>query len=63
MSVTRGTLKGVYGESNPQDLRDMAKAERLHARFQWLIAGPLIDHAYAGPADKGSTEYLQPEHL
>jgi hypothetical protein len=29
MSGTRGTLEGVYGELYPQDLCDMAKAERL----------------------------------
>ena len=48
MSVTRGTPEGVYGELNPQDLRDMAKAERLQARFQWLIAGPLITTSMQG---------------
>jgi hypothetical protein len=41
MSVTRETPEGVYGEWNPLDLRDMAKAERLQARFQWPIAGSL----------------------
>jgi hypothetical protein len=41
MSVKRGTLEGVYGELNPQDLRDTVKAERLQARFQWPTAGPL----------------------
>jgi hypothetical protein len=40
MSVTRGTSEGVYGELNPQDLRDMAKAEQLEARFQGFIADP-----------------------
>ena len=48
MSVTRGTPEGVYGELNPQDLRDMAKAERLQARLQWLIAGPLITTSMQG---------------
>jgi hypothetical protein len=41
MSATRGTPEGVYGETYPQDLRDMAKAERLEARFQGLTTSPL----------------------
>ena len=41
MSGKRATPEGVYGELDPRDLRDMAKAERLQARFQWLLRGPL----------------------
>jgi hypothetical protein len=57
MSVKRGTPEGVYGESNPQDLCDMAKAERLEARFQWPTAGPLMTTPMQGQrTDRINTE-------
>ena len=60
MSGKRATPEGVYGESDPQDLRDMAKAERLQARFQWLTCRPPEYHATAGPAETGCRQKRQP---
>ena len=58
MSVTRKTSEGVYDEWSPQDLRDMAKAERLQAQFQWLRTGPLMTTPMQGQRRQGIMTWM-----
>jgi hypothetical protein len=58
MSVTRKTSEGVCDEWSPQDLRDMAKAERLQAQFQWLRTGPLMTTPMQGQRRQGIMTWM-----
>jgi len=52
MSVTRETPEGVYGESNPQDLCDMAKANHgLNLGPRGPTQALRLNHAYAEPVE------------